>query len=162
VAAIMLGLRHRDQTGQGCWVGTSLYANGAWANGTTLAGVAIGAKMVTREPPDRPRNALTNLYRTRDERWLQLLVVRDDRLWVKSVVVEYRHVDPLPHLRRILAVLSRRTRQILDASRALRWHDRLGRGTGLGDCQPELVVAARRARVRLRPGLVRAFLHREE
>src|ERR1700748_415071 len=37
--------------------------------------------MVTREPPDRPRNALTNLYRTQDDRWLQLLVVRDDRLW---------------------------------------------------------------------------------
>jgi formyl-CoA transferase len=81
VAAILLGLRHRDQTGKGCWVGTSLYANGAWANGTTLAGMAIGAKPVTREPPDRPRNALANLYRTRDDRWLQLLVVRDDRMW---------------------------------------------------------------------------------
>ena len=81
VAAILLGLRHRDQTGNGCWVGTSLYANGAWANGTTLAGAAIGAKMVLRWPPDKPRNALTNLYRTRDDRWLQLLVVRDDRLW---------------------------------------------------------------------------------
>ena len=81
VAAILLGLRHRDQTGKGCWVGTSLYANGAWANGTTLAGAAIGAKLVTREPPDKPRNALTNLYRTKDDRWLQLLIVRDDRLW---------------------------------------------------------------------------------
>ena len=81
VAAILLGLRRRDQTGKGGWVGTSLYANGAWANGTTLAGAAIGARIVTREPPDRPRNALTNLYRTRDDRWLQLLMVRDDRLW---------------------------------------------------------------------------------
>ncbi len=81
VAAILLGLRRRDQTGKGGWVGTSLYANGAWANGTTLAGAAIGAKMVSRPPPDRPRNALANLYRTKDDRWLQLLVVRDDRLW---------------------------------------------------------------------------------
>jgi len=81
VAAILLGLRHRDQTGKGCWVGTSLYANGAWANGTTLAGAAIGGTLVTREPPDKPKNALTNLYRTGDDRWLQLLVVRDDRLW---------------------------------------------------------------------------------
>jgi formyl-CoA transferase len=81
VAAILLGLRHRDQTGKGCWVGTSLYANGAWANGTTLAGAAIGGRLVTREPPDKPKNALTNLYRTGDDRWLQLLVVRDDRLW---------------------------------------------------------------------------------
>jgi formyl-CoA transferase len=81
VAAILLGLRHRDQTGEGCWVGTSLYANGAWANGTTLAGVAIGGTLVTREPPDKPKNALANLYRTRDDRWLQLLIVRDDRMW---------------------------------------------------------------------------------
>jgi formyl-CoA transferase len=81
VAAILLGLRHRDQTGKGSWVGTSLYANGAWANGTTLAGAAIGGTLVTREPPHKPKNALTNLYRTRDDRWLQLLMVRDDRLW---------------------------------------------------------------------------------
>ena len=81
VAAILLGLRRRDRTGKGGWVGTSLYANGAWANGTTLAGLAIGGELVTREPPDRPRNALANLYRTRDERWLQLLIVRDDRMW---------------------------------------------------------------------------------
>jgi formyl-CoA transferase len=81
VAAILLGLRHRDQTGKGCWVGTSLYANGAWANGTTLAGAAIGGTLVTREPPDKPKNALANLYRTGDDRWLQLLIVRDDRMW---------------------------------------------------------------------------------
>jgi crotonobetainyl-CoA:carnitine CoA-transferase CaiB-like acyl-CoA transferase len=81
VAAILLGLRRRDQTGKGGWVGTSLYANGAWSNGTSVAGALIGAKLPPRQPPDRPRNALTNLYRTRDDRWLQLLVVRDDRMW---------------------------------------------------------------------------------
>ena len=81
VAAILLGLRQRDRTGKGSWVGTSLYANGVWANGTSAAGALIGAKLPTRQPPDRPRNALTNLYRTKDDRWLQLLVVRDDRLW---------------------------------------------------------------------------------
>src|SRR5258707_4964013 len=81
VAAILLGLRQRDRTGKGCWVGTSLYANGVWANGTSAAGALICAELPPRQPPDRPRNALTNLYRTRDDRWLQLLVVRDDRLW---------------------------------------------------------------------------------
>jgi len=81
VAAILLGLRHRDQTGKGCWVGTSLYANGAWANGTSTAGALVGATLPARQSPDRPRNALTNLYRTKDDRWLQLLMVRDDRLW---------------------------------------------------------------------------------
>jgi len=81
VAAILLGLRRRDRTGKGGWVGTSLYANGVWANGTSAAGALVGARLPARQPPDRPRNALTNLYRTRDDRWLQLLMVRDDRLW---------------------------------------------------------------------------------
>jgi crotonobetainyl-CoA:carnitine CoA-transferase CaiB-like acyl-CoA transferase len=81
VAAIMLGLRQRERTGRGCWVGTSLYANGVWANGTSAAGALVGAKLPPRQAPDRPRNALTNLYRTKDDRWLQLLMVRDDRLW---------------------------------------------------------------------------------
>ena len=43
VAAILLGLRQRDRTGKGCWVGTSLYANGVWANGTSAAGALVGA-----------------------------------------------------------------------------------------------------------------------
>ena len=81
VAAILLGLRQRDRTGKGCWVGTSLYANGVWANGTSAAGALVGAHLPPRQSPDKPRNALTNLYRTRDDRWLQLLLVRDDRLW---------------------------------------------------------------------------------
>ena len=89
VAAILLGLRQRDRTGKGCWVGTSLYANGVWANGTSAAGALIGAKLPPRQPPDKPRNALTNLYRTKDDRWLQLLMVRDDRL-VAAVLRRHR------------------------------------------------------------------------
>jgi crotonobetainyl-CoA:carnitine CoA-transferase CaiB-like acyl-CoA transferase len=81
VAAILLGLRQRDRTGKGCWVGTSLYANGVWSNGTSAAGALVGAQLPPRQAPDKPRNALTNLYRTKDDRWLQLLLVRDDRLW---------------------------------------------------------------------------------
>jgi formyl-CoA transferase len=81
VAAILLGLRQRDRTGTGCWVGSSLYANGVWANGTSAAGALLGAHLPPRRGPDRPGNALTNLYRTKDDRWLQLLMVREDRLW---------------------------------------------------------------------------------
>ncbi len=87
VAAILLGLRQRDRTGKGCWVGTSLYANGVWANGTSAAGALLGARLPPRQAPDQPRNALTNLYRTRDDRWLQLLMVRDDRLWERFCAV---------------------------------------------------------------------------
>ena len=81
VAAILLGLRQRDRTGKGCWVGTSLYANGVWANGT-LGRRRAGRRASAAAPAARQAaNALTNLYRTKDDRWLQLLMVRDDRLW---------------------------------------------------------------------------------
>jgi crotonobetainyl-CoA:carnitine CoA-transferase CaiB-like acyl-CoA transferase len=97
VAAILLGLRQRDRTGKGCWVGTSLYANGVWANGTSAAGALVGAVLPPRQSPDKPRNALTNLYRTKDDRWLQLLLVRDDRLWpvlCKAIERSDLAVDP--------------------------------------------------------------------
>src|SRR5260370_19029799 len=76
--------------------------------------------------------------------------------------VRIGHGQPLPHLCRVLAVLSRRTRQAVDAGRALRRHHRLGGGADLGDREPGLVVADRRAVVRLPAGLVPAFPHREE
>ncbi len=81
VAAILMGLRRRDKTGKGGWVGTSLYANGVWSNGTSTAAALIGAYSGARPPRETPRNALTNLYRTADDRWIQLALVRDDRMW---------------------------------------------------------------------------------
>jgi formyl-CoA transferase len=41
----------------------------------------VGAFLPPRPPPDRPRSALTNIYRTSDDRWLQLTIVREDKLW---------------------------------------------------------------------------------
>jgi len=34
-----------------------------------------------RPPPERPRSALGNIYRTSDDRWLQLTIVREDKMW---------------------------------------------------------------------------------
>src|SRR5882724_2852655 len=31
--------------------------------------------------PERPRSALGNIYRTSDDRWLQLTIVREDKMW---------------------------------------------------------------------------------
>jgi crotonobetainyl-CoA:carnitine CoA-transferase CaiB-like acyl-CoA transferase len=81
VAAILLGLRRRDRTGKGGWVGTSLYANGVWSNGTLAQAALVGAFITPRPPRTRPRNALANIYRTRDDRWIQLTLVREDKGW---------------------------------------------------------------------------------
>lgn len=56
-----------------------MIAEGAWAAGCFLSGVLAGG--ATPLPPDRlyPANALTNVYRTGDDRWLLLVFANEDK-----------------------------------------------------------------------------------
>lgn len=81
VSSILMALIHRMKTGEGSWVGTSLLANGLWSCGVIAQAALAGAFLPPRPPPDRPRSALGNIYRTADDRWLQLTIVREDKLW---------------------------------------------------------------------------------
>ena len=81
VSAILMALMHRMKTGEGSWVGTSLLGNGLWSCGVIAQAALVGAFLPHRPPPDRPRSALGNIYRTADDRWLQLTIVRADKLW---------------------------------------------------------------------------------
>jgi formyl-CoA transferase len=79
--AILIALWHRQRTGKGTKVSSSLFANGVWANGNAVQAALVGAPLPKRPPPDRPRSALASVYRTKDDRWLQLTLVREDRDW---------------------------------------------------------------------------------
>ncbi|WIM11343.1 CoA transferase [Enhydrobacter sp.] len=81
VSSILMALIHRTKTGEGSWVGTSLLGNGLWSCGVIAQAALVGAFLPPRPPPERPRSALTNIYRTSDDRWLQLTIVREDKLW---------------------------------------------------------------------------------
>ncbi|MFI5000206.1 MAG: CaiB/BaiF CoA transferase family protein [Reyranellales bacterium] len=81
VSSILMALVHRMKTGEGSWVGTSLLGNGLWACGVIAQAALVGAFLPHRPPPDRPRSALGNIYRTADDRWLQITIVREDKLW---------------------------------------------------------------------------------
>src|SRR5215217_5867792 len=81
VSAILMGLMQRMKTGEGSWVGTSLLGNGLWSCGVVAQAALVGAYLPHRPPPDRPRSALGNIYRTGDDRWLQLTIVREDKMW---------------------------------------------------------------------------------
>ncbi len=81
VSAILMALMRRMKTGEGSWVGTSLLANGIWSCGVMAQAALVGAFLPPRPPRDRPRSALANIYRTRDDRWIQLVMVREDKLW---------------------------------------------------------------------------------
>jgi crotonobetainyl-CoA:carnitine CoA-transferase CaiB-like acyl-CoA transferase len=71
-AAITTALYHRERTGRGANVGTSLLATGVWATGTLVSAALAGAKPYELHDRNRPVNALTNAYECADGRWLML------------------------------------------------------------------------------------------
>src|SRR6266536_2404830 len=78
-AGIMTALYRREKTGQGSRVTASLIAAGAWAAGCGIQAALAGAPWP--QPWDRPKppNALANLYRTTDDRWLVLAFANEDK-----------------------------------------------------------------------------------
>ena len=79
--AIMAGLYHREKTGRGTAVSTSLLANGLWMNAIQVQGVLCGVRTVVRPPREESVSALANLYRCRDGRWFMLTITGDERHW---------------------------------------------------------------------------------
>ena len=80
-AAIMAGLYHRERTGRGTAVSTSLMANGLWMNAIPVQGILCGARTEVRPPREESVSALANLYRCRDGRWFMLTITGDERHW---------------------------------------------------------------------------------
>jgi len=80
-AAVMLALYERKCTGRGTKVGSSLLANGVWANGFFAQAALCGATFTPRPPREKLLNALTCYYRCRDGRWLLMAIVSEARDW---------------------------------------------------------------------------------
>lgn len=78
---IMLALRKRDQTGEGSFVSTSLAACGTWANGLSLQATMTGADQAARRDREGWSNPFTNVYPTRDGRFVVLAVQNMKRDW---------------------------------------------------------------------------------
>jgi formyl-CoA transferase len=79
--AIVTALYRRARTGKGGHVGSSLMANGAWANGVLIQAQLCGATFYPRQPRESSLNALTNHYLCRDQRWLMLSLLDQARQW---------------------------------------------------------------------------------
>lgn len=78
-AAIVTALYQRERTGHGGWVGSSLLANGLWANAVMAQAQLFGATPPPRPPRTQAPNPLTNQYQTRDERWIILTVLNEEK-----------------------------------------------------------------------------------
>ena len=81
--AIVTALYQRERTGKGGYVGSSLLANGLWANGCSVQAALCGEKVVPQPPRERGINALRVHYRCRDDRWLLLSIAADEWRWEK-------------------------------------------------------------------------------
>lgn len=77
--AIVTALYHRERTGRGGLVSSSLMANGLWANSVQVQAQLSGVKFPLRQPRDQAPNPFGNIYRCRDNRWLSLVVLNEAR-----------------------------------------------------------------------------------
>jgi crotonobetainyl-CoA:carnitine CoA-transferase CaiB-like acyl-CoA transferase len=73
--AIMLGLYHRERTGRGSKVGTSLLASGAWAHACDLQAKICGAEFPERAAGTAPINPLTTGYLSGDGKIVMLVLL---------------------------------------------------------------------------------------
>jgi formyl-CoA transferase len=77
--AIMSGLYKRERTGLGCHVSTSLAANGVWANGMALQGVAAGNDLAEHRQNAGWVNPLSGAYGCADGSYLVLTMINTQR-----------------------------------------------------------------------------------
>jgi formyl-CoA transferase len=81
-AAISTALYQRERSGRGGVVSTSLLANGLWANACFVQARLFEAPLAPRPPRERSATPMTNLYRCRGGRWLNLVMLNEARQFV--------------------------------------------------------------------------------
>ncbi|HEY0184808.1 MAG TPA: CoA transferase, partial [Rhodopila sp.] len=77
---IVTALYQREKTGRGGEVRASLMAGGMWANSYLIQARLCGVAFPPRPPREESTSALTNIYRTADDRWFMLAVL-NERQW---------------------------------------------------------------------------------
>ncbi len=80
VAGVLAALYHREKTGEGQKLEVSLFHSAVW----TLAGeiqVALVAQQLPRDDRTRVANPLWSSYRTGDDRWICVGMLRPDPYW---------------------------------------------------------------------------------
>jgi len=79
---VAAALFHRERTGEAVIVDNSLLANGMWAIGATvLAADLFGFSRMPRGDRTKMPNPLVNNFKTKDDRFLSLIMLESDRYW---------------------------------------------------------------------------------
>ncbi|MEM9655179.1 MAG: CoA transferase [Actinomycetota bacterium] len=77
-AGIMTALLHRERTGEGAMVQTSLLANGLWSVAGVAQGAMAGGDMADYRETNQVDGPTLRPYKTADGRWLQLNMIRSE------------------------------------------------------------------------------------
>jgi formyl-CoA transferase len=104
LAGILLGLLHRQQTGRGTKVSTSLMANGAWCNSVFIQAALCGAETFQQVAHATTSNALISPYRTADDRHFYLAMVQEETEWTRLLeAIERRDLGDDPRFATLAA-----------------------------------------------------------
>ena len=104
-AAIATALIHRERTGEGSMVGTSLLANGLWSAASIAGGAWAGGDMETYHERKKHPPVFGAIYEASDGRFLQFTMVRTD-----EEIDRFFHALGLAHLLKDVRFNSRATR----------------------------------------------------
>ena len=88
-AGIAAALYHRERTGEARSVDVSLLAVGAWMMSPDIVASGYSGEAVPVRPRAQAANPLVNSYRTKEGRWLYLVLMQADRWWPDFC----RHID---------------------------------------------------------------------
>src|ERR1700752_2012953 len=79
---VCAALFHRERTGEPSVVDSSLLAQAMWTIApAVMAADFFGIDGIPGAPPGLAINPLVNRYRTKDDRWIQLVFLQPDRYW---------------------------------------------------------------------------------
>ena len=79
---VCAALFHRERTGEASIVDSSLLAQAMWTIAPSImAADFFGIDGIPGAPPGLAINPLVNRYRTKDDRWIQLVFLQPDRYW---------------------------------------------------------------------------------
>jgi crotonobetainyl-CoA:carnitine CoA-transferase CaiB-like acyl-CoA transferase len=82
LSAILVALYQRERTGKGGLVGSSLLANGLWANACQIQSSLCGEPVAIQPPPEAAIHAMRTHYQCRDGRYLILAIVPSEARWI--------------------------------------------------------------------------------
>ncbi len=85
-AGIMTALLHRERTGEGALVQTSLLANGLWSAAGIAQGAMAGGDMAGYRDKNRIYSPMLRPYQTADGRWLQFNMIRDEEMLTRLLM----------------------------------------------------------------------------